>query len=226
MSAAAAPQPQTPSQHAATTEPSPLLEPWGSLQRQRQGVAFGTWVFLGSEALLFGGLIMTVAVMRALNPQAFAVAGHETNVVFGTVNTAILLTSSLSMAIAAEASRAELRTATLRGLAVTWLLGLSFLVVKAFEYREDIHEHLVPGPNFPLAEPQAQIFFALYWIMTALHAVHMTVGLGVVGWLTWQGWTHRRPLRSPAFEAAALYWHLVDIVWVFLYPLFYLGGRT
>jgi len=165
-------------------------------------------------------------VMRALNPAAFAAAGHETNVVFGTVNTAIQLTSSLSMAVAAEASRAELRTTTLRGLAITWMLGLSFLVVKGFEYREDIHEHLIPGPNFPLAEPSAQIFFALYWIMTALHAIHMTAGLTVVAWLTWQGWSGRRPLRSPAYEAVALYWHLVDIVWVFLYPLFYLGGRT
>lgn len=211
--------------HAAQA-PDPIREPWESFHRQRLGSSLGIWIFLGSEAMLFGGLIMAVVANRALHPEAFAAAGRETDVVLGTLNTAILLTSSLTMAIAAEAAQAELRRTALRGFALTLLLGLAFLAVKGFEYHKDIAEHLVPGPGFPLPDPASQIFFGFYWGMTALHALHMTAGLAVVGWLSWQAWTRRRALRSPAYEVVGLYWHLVDIVWVFLYPLFYLSGRS
>ena len=108
----------------AAPAPDPIREPWESLHRQRLGSSLGIWIFLGSEAMLFGGLIMAVVANRALHPQAFAAAGHETDVVLGTLNTAILLTSSLTMAIASEAAQAELRRTALRGFALTLLLGL------------------------------------------------------------------------------------------------------
>ena len=203
-----------------------LREPWDSLRRQREAAAFGTWLFLGSEALLFGGLIMAFTVNRVLHGDAFAAAGHETNVVYGTVNTLVLLTSSLTMALGAEAARAGLRKLTLTGLSLTIGFAFAFLVIKGFEWRADFHEHLFPGPGFKLADAPAAIFFAFYWVMTGLHGLHVTAGIAVIGWMTWQAWTGRRALRSPAFEAVALYWHLVDIVWVFLYPLLYLGGRA
>ncbi|MFT8244735.1 cytochrome c oxidase subunit 3 [Roseomonas sp. BN140053] len=203
-----------------------LREPWGSLRRQREAASFGTWVFLGSEALLFAGLILAFAFNRALHPEAFAAAGHETNLVFGMANTLVLLTSSLAAAVAAEAARARLRTLALRALGLTILLGFLFLAIKGFEWREDVREHLFPGQGFRLEQPEAQIFFALYWITTALHGLHLCGGLGALGWLFWQAWRGTRPLESPAFEAAALYWHLVDVVWVFLFPLLYLGGRV
>lgn len=203
-----------------------LREPWDSLRRQREAASFGTWVFLGSEALLFAALILAFAANRALHPEAFAIAGRETNVAYGAANTLVLLTSSLTMAVGAEAARAGLRTLALRALGLTLALGLAFLAIKGFEWREDIREHLWPGPGFKLENPEAQLFFALYWIMTGLHALHLAGGIGAVGWLSWQAWRRDRPLRSPAFEAAALYWHLVDVVWVFLYPLLYLGGRA
>jgi cytochrome c oxidase subunit 3 len=203
-----------------------LREPWDSLRRQREAASFGMWVFLGSEAMLFGGLMLALAMGRVLHPDAFAAAGRETNIVFGTVNTAVLLTSSMAMAVGAEAAQARLRRLALAGMAATVLLGLAFLVIKGFEWREDIAEHLVPGVGFRLHDPAAQLFFALYWIMTGLHGLHVTGGMCVIGWLAWQAWRDRRPLESPAFEAAALYWHLVDVVWVFLYPLLYLGGRA
>ncbi|WP_342452802.1 cytochrome c oxidase subunit 3 [Pararoseomonas indoligenes] len=203
-----------------------LREPWRSLRRQREAAAFGTWIFLGGEAMLFAGLILAFAVMRALHPAGFILAGRETEVALGTANTAILLTSSLTMAVAAEAARAELRRATLWGMGLTLALGAAFLAVKGFEWSSDLEKHLFPGDGFALAEPSAQIFFALYWIMTSLHAMHMLGGMTVVAWLGWQAWRRARPLRSPAFEAAALYWHLVDIVWIVLYPLLYLGGRA
>jgi cytochrome c oxidase subunit 3 len=203
-----------------------LREPWESLRRQREAASFGMWIFLGSEALLFGGLIMAFAANRLLHPEAFAAAGHETNVVLGTANTLVLLTSSLTMAVGAEAARAELRRLTLIALSLTIALALAFLVIKGFEWREDFHEHLWPGPGFKLSDPPTQIFFAFYWVMTGLHGLHVTGGILVIAWMAWQAWTRRRALRSPAFESVALYWHLVDIVWVFLYPLLYLGSRA
>lgn len=203
-----------------------LREPWDSLRRQREAAAFGTWLFLGSEALLFGGLMMAFAVNRVLHGDAFAAAGHETKVVYGTVNTLVLLTSSLTMAIGAEAARAELKKLTLIGLSLTIFLALCFLIIKGFEWRDDFREHLFPGLDFKLKEPGEGIFFAFYWVMTGLHGLHVTAGITVIAWFTWQAWTGQRALRSPAFEAVALYWHLVDIVWVFLYPLLYLGGRA
>jgi cytochrome c oxidase subunit 3 len=203
-----------------------LREPWDSLRRQREAASFGMWLFLGSEAMLFAALMLALAANRVLHPDAFAAAGRHTNIVFGTVNTAVLLTSSMAMAVGAEAAQARLRRLALGGMAATILLGLAFLVIKGFEWREDLIEHLFPGPGFALQDPATQLFFALYWIMTGLHGLHVTGGICVIGFLAWQAWRRRRPLESPGFEAAALYWHLVDVIWVFLYPLLYLGGRA
>jgi cytochrome c oxidase subunit 3 len=203
-----------------------LHKPWHSLRRDREGAAFGTWVFLGSEAMFFGGALLAYAAYRSLWPEAFAVAGRETNIVYGTVNTALLLTSSLTMAAAAEGARAGLRRLTLACLAATAALGLAFLLVKGFEYHEDIHRHLVPGAHFRLPDPQAQIFFAFYWLLTGVHALHLSTGIGITALLLLQAWRGTRPLPSPAFEAAGLYWHFVDLIWIFLYPLLYLMGRS
>jgi cytochrome c oxidase subunit 3 len=203
-----------------------LRQPWDSLRRQREAASFGMWIFLGSEVMLFGGLMLALAVNRTLHPEAFAAAGRETNIVFGTANTAVLLTSSMAMAVGAEAARARLRRLAFAGMAVTVLLGLAFLVIKGVEWHEDISEHLVPGAGFKLHDPAAQLFFALYWIMTGLHGLHVSGGICVIVWLAGQAWRGARPIDSPVFEGAALYWHLVDIVWVFLYPLLYLGGRA
>jgi len=163
---------------------------------------------------------------RWLHPEAFAAAGHETNVIYGTVNTIVLLSSSFSMAVGAEAARAGLRRLALAGLAVTVAFAIAFLLIKGLEWREDLHKHLWPGPGFKLEQPAARIFFGFYWAMTGLHGLHVTGGILVIAWLAWQAWTGRRALRSPAFETVALYWHFVDIVWVFLYPLLYLAGRA
>lgn len=203
-----------------------LHKPWRSLRREREAASFGLWVFLGSEVMFFACALTGYAVYRALWPEAFAAAGRETNILYGTVNTALLLTSSLTMAAAAEGARAELRRLTLGCLCATLAFGLAFLVVKGLEYAEDIEKHLVPGPDFRLEEPQAQVFFAFYWLLTAVHALHMTIGLGLVSTLTAQAWRGSRPLRSPAFEGAGLYWHFVDLVWILLYPLLYLLGRA
>ena len=154
---------------SALREPSSALrEPWPDLARQREGVALGVWVFLASEALFFGGLLLGYTVYRNLYPAAFAVAARETEIFYGTLNTAILLTSSLSMAVAERAALAGFRRLALWCLGATVLLGCAFLVCKGFEYADDIAKGLFPGPGFPLHPAQTQIFWAFYWVMTGV----------------------------------------------------------
>jgi cytochrome c oxidase subunit 3 len=204
-------------------------EPWRSFARQHDAGKFGIWVFLASEVLFFGALMLTYTVCRIDHPAAFDAAGRETNIWYGTVNTAILLTSSLTMAVAAQAASEDLRLRRLilSCLTSTAVLGLGFLIVKAFEYKEDIDKHLVPGPSFALHQPGAELFYGLYWLVTGVHAIHLTVGIVLVGRLALLGALRRIPLRTnPEIEVTALYWHLVDVIWIFLYPLIYLPGRS
>jgi cytochrome c oxidase subunit 3 len=207
--------------------PTILKEPWHDLARQREGATFGIWVFLASELLFFGGLLLIYTVYRIANPDAFAAAARETDIWYGTVNTAVLLTSSLTMAVAAQGAEAGLRRPVLWCLAATAAFGLTFGVLKGFEYAEDIRKGLVPGPDFALKEQAAQLFFALYWILTGIHAVHLTIGIVLVSRLCLLGWMGRITFRdNPQIEVTALYWHLVDVIWIILYPLIYLPGRA
>jgi cytochrome c oxidase subunit 3 len=204
-----------------------LKEPWPDLGRQREGATFGIWVFLASELLFFGALLLTYTVYRIGNPQAFAAAARETDIFYGTVNTAVLLTSSLTMAVAAQAAETDMKRLVVGCLAATAAFGLTFLVLKGFEYAEDIEKHLVPGPGFALKQPAAQIFFALYWVLTGIHAIHLTIGIGLVSRLALLGRRGTMVLRdNPQVEVTALYWHLVDVIWIVLYPLIYLPGRA
>lgn len=204
-----------------------LRPPFENLARQHRAVSFGIWVFLVSEILLFSGLFAGYSVYRGLYPAGFLAAGRETDIVYGTINTAILMTSSLTIAVAGRAARADFGRMAWRLLVMTFLLGLSFLVLKGFEYREDIEKHLVPGPGFALTQPGAQIFFSYYWIMTGVHAVHVTCGLIAVLRLIVASRKNFAWLAGSASEdATALYWHLVDVIWIVLYPLLYLAGRA
>ena len=188
---------------------------------------FGIWVFLASEILFFGGLFLAYAVARTQNPVGFLEAGRHTSFFYGTLNTVILLTSSFAVAVAVSAHKRSDIGLVRPMLLTTVLLGTAFLVVKGFEYRQDVVEHLVPGPDFALHLPSTQAFFAFYWVMTGLHAVHVIAGLGIVGrvWVI----ARRDPLAAGfprTLEVSALYWHLIDVIWVMLYPIFYLVGRT
>ncbi len=206
-----------------------LREPWHYFERQRGADKFGIWVFLASEVLFFGALMLTYTVCRIDHPSAFAAAGRETNIWYGTINTAILLTSSLTMAVAAQAAAAgrDFRRLVVSCLASTASFGLAFLVLKAFEYKEDIDKHLVPGAQFALHETGAQLFFGLYWLITGVHAIHLTIGIVLVIRLALLGYLDKLQLdENPEIEVTALYWHLVDVIWIFLYPLIYLPGRV
>jgi cytochrome c oxidase subunit 3 len=188
---------------------------------------FGMWVFLASEILFFGGLFVAYLYGRTHWPQGFAAASRHTDVVLGTVNTALLLTSSAAAALAvACAESMRQRRWAARLLASTALLGTAFLAIKGFEYRAEWNQHLFPGRGFALADvPGAQEFFALYFVMTALHGVHMAVGIAVLAVFA-QGCRRRRDWADAQHvEVAALYWHFVDLVWIFLYPLLYLVER-
>jgi cytochrome c oxidase subunit 3 len=206
-----------------------LREPWFDFGRQREAGKFGIWVFLGSEILFFGALLLTYTICRIEHPEAFAAAGRATNIWYGTINTAVLLTSSLTMAMASQAaeSPARLRRLVLACLFATALLGLAFMAIKGFEYKEDIEKHLVPGPGFALPQPGAQLFYGLYWLVTGVHAIHLSIGIVLVGRLFWEFYRSELPTKeNPELEVTALYWHLVDIIWIFLYPLIYLPGRS
>jgi cytochrome c oxidase subunit 3 len=205
---------------------SAVREPWENLARQREAVSFGVWAFLASEVLFFGGLFLGYAIYRHAYPEAFILAAKETDIVYGTLNTIILMTSSLTMAIAVRAAERELRRATVICLLATLALGACFLVVKGFEYRDDIAKGFVPGPHFSLQPAQTQIFWAFYWVMTGVHAIHLTIGIGAVSTITYLLVRRRVAPESPMFEAVALYWHLVDVIWVVLLPLLYLVGRN
>jgi cytochrome c oxidase subunit III len=202
-----------------------LREPWPNLERQRYGASFGIWTFLATELLFFGGLFLMYAVYRTIHPEAFRVASHETDIIYGTTNTLILITSSLIMTFAERAASEGLRRLTIICLLVTAALGTAFLVVKGFEYSDDIAKGLVPGPQFSLHPASTQLFWGLYWIMTVVHAIHLSVGIGAVLVLTVLIKRTVVPLQTPASEVISLYWHLVDVIWVTLYALLYLPGR-
>lgn len=203
-----------------------LREPWTDLDRQREGVAVGIWLFIASELLFFGALLLGYGVYRALYPEAFRIAGAHTEVLYGGANLLLLLTSSAAMTVAVDASRREMRRIALFCLALTIVLGLGFLALKGLEYRDDIENGLFPGTHFSLQPPQTQLFWAFYWVMTSVHAIHLLTGIVVIGVFIAMLWRRTLPLQTPAVMGVATYWHFVDTVWIVLFPLLYLVGRT
>lgn len=205
-------------------------------RQQRESVLFGMWLFLLTEIMLFGGLLTAYAEYRWFYPASFAAGSRHLDLWLGTANTVVLIASSLTMALAHHATSDHHPRRLIVFLSLTMLLGGAFLVIKSVEYSHKYHEQLIPGPRFawnePLAshestaarEPQrVELFFSLYFVMTGLHAVHMVGGLGLMAWLTAAAALRRR--QAMAVELTGLYWHFVDVVWIFLFPLLYLIGR-
>jgi heme/copper-type cytochrome/quinol oxidase subunit 3 len=203
-----------------------LREPWPNLRLQREGVGLGMWIFLASEILFFGALFCSYAVYRSFNAEAFRAASDHTQIVYGSINTMLLLTSSLTMTVALRAATVQLRGITLVCLALTAALGLAFLACKGLEYREDLREHLFPGSAFRLSPPATQMFWGFYWIMTGIHAAHLSAGIVVVLVVFVLFKRSIIPVQGSTVEGVAIYWHFVDSVWIVLYPLLYLAGRS
>jgi cytochrome c oxidase subunit 3 len=202
-----------------------IAEQFTSREQQEFARTFGMWVFIASELLFFGPLLFAYLYLRVHYPEASAAASRHTDFVLGTVNTAVLLTSSLLVALAGHAAEGGRRRRARWLLAATAALGLAFLLIKGWEYHAEYTEHLFPGRGFRPGHggavqdmPGMELFFILYFSTTGLHALHLSIGILACLWLA------ARPHHA-AVEIAGLYWHFVDLVWIFLYPLLYLVGR-
>jgi cytochrome c oxidase subunit 3 len=206
-----------------------LAHHFDSLDQQREASSLAMWIFLVTEIMFFGGLFTAYVVYRSLFPLLFRVGSHHLDITLGGVNTAILICSSLTMALAVRGAQLGNRKVLTGFLVLTLLLGLAFLGIKAVEYHGKWVHHLIPGPNFHLEGEHArevEIFFSLYFAMTGLHALHMIVGAGLILWLLPACIRGRYgPDYYHPIECFGLYWHFVDIVWIFLFPLLYLLGR-
>jgi cytochrome c oxidase subunit 3 len=279
MTQVEAPQPgQEPIEAPEPPDHPLLLHQFDDLGQQHLSTTLGMWTFLATEVMFFGGLFLAFALYRYYYPVEFSEAAQWLNVPLGGLNTVVLLTSSLTMALAVRAAQLAQRKTSVYYLIATMLLGLVFLGIKAVEWTEDYHQHLIPGINFrwtgpppkyaeknqqaaarrraaeaaaerpgespgivsPQREPgyreemslapesgRAQMFFVLYFFMTGLHALHMIIGVvvvAVIAYLNWIGWLSGA--GSQQIDVVGLYWHFVDIIWVFLYPILYLIGHN
>jgi cytochrome c oxidase subunit III len=209
--------------------PDAVVPQFISVRHRDETAELGMWVFLATEVLLFGGLLLGYFVYRHSYPAAFAAAGRHTEIVIGTANTAILLTSSFLVACAVDAFAAETRKLCASLLSGAIVLGLAFIVLKGIEYTNEYHEHLVPGIDFCFEPDQtngAQLFFVFYFVATAIHALHMLIGIGVLAVIAILAWRSPSTRHRAALHSGALYWHFVDVVWIFLFALIYLPGRS
>jgi cytochrome c oxidase subunit 3 len=206
-----------------------LAHQFDDLGQQKEAAIFGMWVFLVTEVMFFGGMFTGYAVYRYRYHEAFMAGSNHLDILLGGVNTAVLILSSLTMAMAVHSAQLSKRRALMIYLVITMLLGCVFLGNKVFEYGHKYHEHLIPGPHFAFegADPQhAQLFFSFYFAMTGFHALHMVVGVGLLSVILWMAYKGRfnAEYYNPV-EVSGLYWHFVDIVWIFLFPLLYLIGH-
>ncbi len=201
-------------------------EQFADVEKREHALRFGMWTFLASELMLFAGLFALYAAYRTRFPVEFAAAAGHNAILIGTANTYILITSSFTVALTIWAVRAERFKLVTTLLLVTMAFGFLFLILKSIEYTKHIHEGFMPGAWYSSAELTshgARMFWTLYWVTTGLHALHVIAGLCVLGWLTLRSRHRAYTADNYVFlEMGTLYWHLVDIVWIFLWPLLYL----
>lgn len=199
---------------------------FSSLARQNEAMRLGMWLFLATEVLLFAGLFCGYTVYRFEFPLAFEQSSRHLNIPLGTLNTVVLITSSFTVAMAIHFARSDKPRAAALCLGVTILFALGFLGIKAVEYAEHFREHALPGKYYAYESvriPGAAMFYTMYFLMTGLHGLHVIAGMSVLAFVLWRTLQGRYSSRySMGIELGGLYWHLVDLVWIFLYPLLYL----
>ena len=217
---------------AEHAHPPGFAHQFETIQQQREAGSLGMWVFLMTEILFFGGMFTAYLVYRLLHFQSFEAGSHLLLVQFGATNTAVLIVSSLTMALAIRSAQTgSSKNVTIAWLIATMILGTAFIGIKLyFEWWHDWQEGLVPGLRWipgPEHTPGMEQFFCFYFFMTGLHAIHMVIGIGLLAVLVWMTAKGRFSSQYYApLEISGLYWHFVDIVWIFLFPLLYLiGGR-
>lgn len=230
---------------------APVAHQFEEFEQQKEANTLGMWAFLVTEVMFFGGLFMAYTLYRWAYLHDFVAASRTLSIAWGTINTFVLLFSSLTVVLSVRAAQMNNRRGLILWLIVTIILGFAFLGIKGIEYRDKFVHHHVPGPNYqwhheghgPHPAPEeatsaaqteaflqtrhTALFFGLYFVMTGLHAIHMVIGIGVMSWLvvrTYLG--HFNSAYYEPIEIGGLYWHFVDIVWIFLFPLLYLIDRS
>lgn len=218
-----------------------LAHQFETLEQQRDTLQLGMWIFLVTEIMIFGGLFAAYTVYRYEYPVAFGEASGHMNWILAAVNTVLLISSSLTMALAVYGAETGNKKLLVGCLALTVALGTGFLVLKGVEYTTEFHEELTPLPQFfdesmwhdwkeaginqQSYLGQVRLFLVLYYVMTGLHAIHMIIGIAILGVFIWMAQKGRfTPEYHPAMEMMGLYWHFVDVIWIFLFPLLYLLG--
>lgn len=207
----------------------PHAHHFASAEAEFQAAKQGMWVFLVTEVLMFGGLFVAYAIFRGMYAEMFKIAHHHLSIPLGLTNTIILITSSLTMALGVTATQKGEKSKALKFLSSTVLLACGFLIVKYIEYSHKFHDGLLPAGFFTnemaKTEPKAPLFFSLYFVMTGLHGFHVIVGIGLILWIIKRlakddvGAHYFTPV-----ELVGFYWHFVDLVWIYLFPLLYLVG--
>lgn len=214
---------------ASEARPAPLAHHFDDYDQQRESATLGMWLFLAQEVMFFGGLFLAYTVYRWKYPAWFALGSNQLDVPLGLVNTIVLIGSSLTMVLAVRAAQLGRARQIAAWVGATMTLGTAFLVIKGFEYHHKWVHHLIPGAGFHIegtTDPAAQTFFVLYFCMTGLHALHMIVGLGLLAFLVPKALRGEFSAENHNWvEGVGLYWHFVDVIWIFLFPLLYLLGR-
>jgi cytochrome c oxidase subunit III len=214
----------------AGAPPGILGHHFTSLERQNEAVRLGMWLFLTTEILLFAGLFAAYSIYRFQFPEAFAQASRHLDLTLGTVNTVVLISSSFSVAMAIHFAREDQRKLAVACLLFTLACAGAFLVIKGFEYAHKFHEGALPGKYFTMKAQHGQphppgtaMFFTVYFMTTGLHGIHVIAGMSVLAWQTVKAWNgFYNSAYYTGLELGGLYWHLVDLVWIFLFPLLYL----
>jgi cytochrome c oxidase subunit 3 len=203
-----------------------LRHHFADMEQQRASSTLGMWVFLITEIMFFGGLFLAYLVYRTAHLQAFEIGSEHMEFWIGTINTVVLLCSSLLVALSVHAVQVGKAKLCAILLLIAALCGVAFLGLKGIEYYKHFVEGSVPGAYWHLDVPDAndvQMFFYIYFVMTGLHALHVTIGIGLLATIAWFAWQGRyTPEYHNPVHVSGLYWHFVDIVWIFLYPLLYL----
>ena len=217
------------SNHSSTkTQPAHLEHHFVDSEQQFDSAKLGMWIFIATEILFFGGLFAAYIIYRVWYPELFTMASVELNSLWGGVNTVVLIGSSLTVAMAIKSAQLNQKRNIAINLGITITLACIFMVIKYFEWTHKFHLGIFPGKFYVfegIAHPKANVFFSLYYLMTGLHGIHVLIGIGLMIWLL------KRSLNGDfgseyytPIEITGLYWHLVDIIWIFLFPLFYLIG--
>jgi cytochrome c oxidase subunit 3 len=236
--------------HGHAEHPSYLRHHFENVEQQADAAGFAMWLFLLTEIMFFGGMFTAYLIYRNWYYPAFVVGSHQLNVVWGTLNTGVLITSSFTMAMGVWCAETRKQTGLVICLVITFILGLAFLGIKTIEYKEKIEKHHVPGFHYslqsftnPASDPEiykeyhdkplpvdmarhTEVYFSLYFAMTGMHALHMIIGIAILGFMIFRARAGAYTNGHVTFvENFGLYWHFVDIIWIFLFPLLYLISR-